>query len=383
MNILVLGIPLKEGMAGSLRVRNLLNPLLESRGVVISNLYSFPYYESADNIIAHDLLALSLNPRKPASVWNYIKSSFSFIKKVGQSGQNILYAYDTPDIKTIPLILYAKFKGYKIILDIVEDSRSDASTVGWLNKLRILSGVYLLKWASFYADRVLVLSSHLEELMKHYVKGKGRVVFIPVTVNFENFPQEVSFSPNPCQLFYGGSFAKKDGLECLLRAFDKANRDYPGLQLVLTGKGETAPDFDAVMSLIDTLSSKYNITYLGYLSSIDYYKTLNNADVFIANRNNSMSAHSGFPSKLIEYLATGKAVIVSNVGDVGRFLSNGKDALLVTADDQEEMYEAIIKLMQTPQLISQIGANGRETARRLFDNRKHSETLYEIMKEIT
>lgn len=382
MNILVLGIPFNEGMAGSLRVRNLLGPMIAQRDVRISNLYSFPFHENSASEDGSNILSIPLNPKNLSSVWSYLSRSFRFINKLKKGKQNILYSYDTPDIKTFPLILYAKLKGYKIILDIVEDSRSEASTVGMLNKLRIVSGVYLLKLSRVYADRILVLSSHLEILMKRYVPGNGRVVFVPVTVDFANFPTKIIYSAIPQKIFYGGSFAKKDGLECLIKAFDQVWNSYPSMELVLTGKGETGPDFEEIMKLIDGLPSKGSIHYLGYLSSQQYYKTLNEADIFIANRNNSMAAHTGFPSKLIEYLATGKAVIASNVGDVGRFLTHRKDALLVAPENQLEMQQAITLLLESPYLIATIGAEGRRTALRQFDNKQHSEAVYKLIAEL-
>ena len=383
MNILVIGIPFNEGMAGSLRVRNLLEPIVAEGKAVVSNLYSYPFYETSTSVCSDRLLAISLNPKNPSSVWAYLRDSFRFIKKVKKTGKNILYSYDTPDLKTIPLILFARWKGYKVILDIVEDSRSDSSTVSWLNKLRIRSGIYLLKMSNIYADLVFVLSSHLENLMKGYVTDQSRVVFVPVTVDFGNYPKQITYSKSPSKLFYGGSFAKKDGLQCLILAFDQVWKDYPNLELILTGKGEIGPDFEAIMALIASLPSKVNIHYLGYLSSKQYYKTLNEADIFIANRNNSMAAYSGFPSKLIEYLATGKAVIASEVGDVGRFLTHRKDALLVAPENQLAMEQAITLLLESPELIGAIGAEGRRTALGQFDNKQHSKTVYKLFSELS
>lgn len=382
MNILVIGIAFKEGMAGSLRVRNLLEPMAAENNAVISNLYSFPFYEPTIPVADKNLLAIPLNPKNMGSVWSYLQKSFRFINGLRQDKDNILYAYDTPDLKTIPLILYAKWKGYKIVLDIVEDSRSEASTINWINKLRIRSGVYLLKLSRKYADLILVLSSHLENLMKHYVPEPGRVVFVPVTVNFRNYPTNITYSDFPTKLFYGGSFAKKDGLQYLIKAFDQVWKDHPKLELILTGKGEVGPDFDEIMGLINTLPSKENIRYLGYLSTSQYYKTLNESDIFIANRNNSMAAKSGFPSKLIEFLATGKAVIASQVGDVGRFLTHRKDALLIAPENQLALQQAITLFIDFPRQIEEIGKEGRKTALRQFDCITHSQKVYDLLNDI-
>ncbi len=377
MHVLILGVPLYEGMAGSVRVRNLLDPLVKSGKVTWSNLF---FSKQAGNFSAVGLtnaMEVDVDLKRPFSVFRFLRQSFGFIKRqFSKDGLNVFYAYDTPDAKTILLILYAKMLGYKVVLDIVEDNQEAISFDGVMNSLRIKSGVYFLKKAALFADLVIVISSHLENKLKAIFKDERKVFYIPITVDLGRIAACTSYKQYPEKVFYGGSFGKKDGLDTLIKAFSSFSKQFPDAELILTGKGENMVDFESIMSFIHARDGKSNINYLGFLSSAEYEATLAACDVFCVTRNNSGAANTGFPSKLGEYLASGKAVVASAVGDVPHVLQNGVDSILVTPEDETALYNALIRLFSEPGLLESLGKNARKVAKKNFDNTVQSERLY-------
>ena len=123
MHILILGVSLYEGMAGSVRVRNLLEPMIQTKGVVWSNLFFSKLAGNQSSGPQDNLKEVEVELSSPRSVFKFLRDSFRFIRQRKMPGAlNVFYAYDTPDLKTILPILYAKMLGYKVILDIVEDA---------------------------------------------------------------------------------------------------------------------------------------------------------------------------------------------------------------------------------------------------------------------
>jgi len=378
MHILVFGIPLYEGMAGSVRVRNLIEPISKRIGGNISNLYFSLQAENLKVVKGNKFLEINLNFKSFTSIINYLKSSMKFIgTQYSSEEKNIFYLYETPDLKTIFPLVYAKIRGYKIVVDIVEDNSFAASFGGFVNQIRIKSGGFILDNFQFLIDLNIVISSHLRNLVLGANKDVNKVLYIPVTMDISKYPIKPAKTTKATRIFYGGSFGKKDGLESLILAFEKICSQFPDTQLILTGKGENKQDFEEIMSLIKISSFRHQIDYKGFLTSAQYHEALNSCDIFCVIRNNSSAANTGFPSKLAEYLATGRAVIVSDVGDVSTFLQDKVNALLIRPDSVEDLEFSIKYLIENPEKVDEIGFEGRKVAINSFNNLVESEKLFQ------
>ena len=383
MHVLLLGVPLYEGMAGSVRVRNLLDPMIQERKISWSNLYfskqAGNFKENGDSHVKE----VEVDLKKPKSILKFFSDAFGFIKLRRVKGDlNLFYAYDTPDLKNIFLILYAKLLGYKIVLDLVEDNSVAASYGGFLNKLRIKSGQYLLKSSPLYGDLFIGISNHLFLMLSVLVKDLSRVMYIPVTVDLEKIKVSECAEKQGMKIFYGGSFGKKDGIEYLIGGFEKVHQNFPEAELILTGKIDDTKYLDGILQKYQTKKVRDKIKYLGFLSSEEYLKVLGECDVFCVTRNNSQAANTGFPSKLAEFLASGKAVVASDVGDVGKLLQNGKELLLVPPEDEQALANALTLILNDRSLVDKLGQAGRRAANEIFDNKKYSALLFERMNSL-
>ena len=219
-----------------------------------------------------------------------------------------------------------------------------------------------------------MISSHLENLLLSYT-SRDKVLSIPVTMNISAFKKSSFSKKEATTLFYGGSFGKKDGLDLLLKAFEEVCEEHHNLKLILTGKGENPRDFNEFMGLVKSSKFTDRITYKGFVPSNEYQDLLNSCDIFCVIRDNSGAANAGFPSKLAEYLATGRAVIVSNVGDVSQYLTNLRDAVIVEPESLSSLVKAITFLVTNPDKINHIGNKGRSVAIQSFNNVTESNKL--------
>jgi glycosyltransferase involved in cell wall biosynthesis len=181
------------------------------------------------------------------------------------------------------------------------------------------------------------------------------------------------------KIFYGGSFGHKDGLPYLINAFDELCIRYNNLRLILSGKG-LSTDMENIFAEIAQLKCKDKIIYKGYLDTDDYYTLLNHCDIFCMTRINSKFANAGFPFKLGEFLATGKGVIATNIGDVPNYLTNKQNALLIDSESVSQLVEAISYFLNNPNKMRDIGTESRKTARQYFDSEKLSMQLFDIFK---
>jgi glycosyltransferase involved in cell wall biosynthesis len=382
-NILVMGVSCFDGMASSMRVRNLLEPLVAKELITASNLiYQTDNKEPIgrqgrlNNI---DFKIIGFRLKNPFSFFGFVAGGFSFIRKSRVKGRkNILYNYNYPDVKNIFFILYARMAGYKVIFDVIEDNSLQAH-VGFVNKFRIKTSVLLFKYSRYFADAMIGISAYLYKLVQTTTGGKIPCYHIPVTVNLGYFknPGEQNTAKEKIKIFYGGSFGKKDGLGFLISAFDAVSKVHANAELIFTGIGHKL-DMDRVFEQINEVQHKERILYKGFLSTEEYYRTLNDCDIFCMTRENSKFANAGFPFKLGEFLASGKAVVATSVGDVPNYLFNNVNAMVVQPNSVDELVHALLLLIEQPEKRKALGAEARKTAENCFDSDKVGMQLLEI-----
>lgn len=369
-NIVVMGVSCFDGMASSMRVRNLLEPLIAKEMISVNNLvYQTDNKEPIGkqgtlNNIKFKVIGLS----GIFSVFSFFFGGLSFIRKSKKRGhKNIIYNYNYPDIKNIGFILFARLIGYKVIFDVIEDNNYQAH-VGLINKFRIKTSVFLFKYCRHFADAMIGISDHLYKLVKKVTNDKIPCYLIPITVNLKYFKNVAPvIQKAQLKIFYGGSFGEKDGLEYLISAFDEVSKIHNNIELIFTGLGHKQ-DMDKIFAQIEKASNKDRILYKGFLSTDEYYKLLNDCDIFCMTRINSKFANAGFPFKLGEFLASGKAVIATNVGDVPNYLFNDINSLVINPNSVDELIDALLQFIEDAEKRKVLGAEARKTAERCFDS---------------
>ena len=73
------------------------------------------------------------------------------------------------------------------------------------------------------------------------------------------------------------------------------------------------------------------------------------------------------PTKLAEYAAMGKAIVMTNVGDVNQYFTHRESALFCEPESVESLYDAIIELIEHENLCRKLEQNSLHVARKYFD----------------
>lgn len=70
----------------------------------------------------------------------------------------------------------------------------------------------------------------------------------------------------------------------------------------------------------------------------------------------------GSPTKIFEYMAMGKGIVASRLGQIGEVLVDGETALLVEPGNVEELRAAIVRLLEDERLRKVLGVRARQAA---------------------
>ncbi len=388
INFIILGVNAfanyeTRDMAGSMRIKNLFNPLIHDKDVSISNLImldllSMKYHNNTESTIPGiDCLSIGYKSIfNPLSVIKFLKKGKNFINThKDKSAKNIIYNYQYPDVRNFLLLIYAKYKGYKIVFDFVEDKKHDFAKT-WNEKLHKQFSLAFIKMIPLYTDIIFAISNHLVKEITNVTHNRIPVYILPISVDFKNinYHKQVAAAERTIKIFYGGSFAKKDGLEYLLEAIEILKKKNYNFKLLLSGKAEPADKERIFPQIINN----HLIDYKGFLSTDDYFKLLNSVDICCMTRNNSAFANAGFPFKLGEFLAAGKIVIASRIGDVENYLEHKQSAYLVTPESTSEIVEGLMYCIDNLDMLTEtMGIKAKLVAEQYFDAKISSKFMLE------
>lgn len=150
-----------------------------------------------------------------------------------------------------------------------------------------------------------------------------------------------------------GRLSLEKGHADLLRAFARIRkRQGPafGSRLVIVGDG---PERQNLQALSSELKLEDAVRFAGYQADVAQYYAA--ADVFV------LPSHSeGSPNVLLEAMAAHVAVVATAVGGVPEILSDQVNALLVPKQDEEELANAIERLLNDSRLAQQLATKGKD-----------------------
>jgi glycosyltransferase involved in cell wall biosynthesis len=168
----------------------------------------------------------------------------------------------------------------------------------------------------------------------------------------------------------------------LVEAMAQVVRTHPSARLLIAG-GSKAASRDDVDALIEKFGLRKHARNLGQIGRLDVIDLLAAADVCAVPKLDDPVNHAGLSTKLAEYLAAGKPVVVSRVGDVAHYLSHMENAVLCHPGDADDLAAAIRLLLSDPDLAHRIGAAGRSLAEREFDVGVNVRRLLDAIGTIT
>jgi glycosyltransferase involved in cell wall biosynthesis len=78
------------------------------------------------------------------------------------------------------------------------------------------------------------------------------------------------------------------------------------------------------------------------------------------------SRAEGMPNAILEYMAAGRPIVAAAVGGVGDLIEDGKEGLLVPAEDPERLAAACMRLIDQTDFAARLGSNARLRVQREF-----------------
>lgn len=305
---------------------------------------------------------------------------------------DVLWLYGMGLFPRLILLPVLRLAGKKVVLELNE---YPYSTEG--NKLTQIPFVRKsLQWLTLklvfpLMDGVIAISENLKSLVKANAP-KVPVLKVPVLVDvnrsdLDSVGERTSPHSNP-YMFHAGSLSEqKDGIIKAIEAFALAAKELKTkgikLDLVLTNKKTLPALWARIEAILQEHDLLQHLVITGYLNDSQLHHYLQHAAVLLINKPPSFQNKYNFPTKLGDYLLSGRPVIAASEGtELNQFLQDGKDSRVVPPNDAQAMATAIIDFCLDTEKARYIGEAGREAALLSFDYRRNAQRITDFLNSL-
>ncbi len=159
---------------------------------------------------------------------------------------------------------------------------------------------------------------------------------------------------------YVGQLAGAHAAPAFLEAAALVATQLPAAHFLVVGGGRS---LNGLKKQAQRVGLGHRIRFTGAVPSDQVARYLAATDVAVATLPDTPQAHTKSPLKIVEYMAAGKAIVASRVGEAVRFLDGGRVGVLVEPGSTEALAQAIEVLLGDPHRRSELGAQAREHLR--------------------
>jgi glycosyltransferase involved in cell wall biosynthesis len=245
-----------------------------------------------------------------------------------------------------------------------EEDRYRGLRLGWL--ARSLEG-----WVMRRADRVVVVSEALANHCRRLGVSDKRILVLPNAVNPDLFHPQLDGRATRAQLGFDSEFVigftgtlkPWHGLTNLLHAVAGASSELDDCRILIVGDG---PLREQLASLAETLAIGDRVHFLGHVPHDDVGRYVAACDVLTAPYG-EVDSHWFSPLKVAEYLAAGRPVVASAIGQLATRYDESTGVLLVPPGDIDALGRALATVARDARRREVLAAGAVKTAAWTWD----------------
>ena len=240
------------------------------------------------------------------------------------------------------------------------------------------------RWVARRADALLVITSALTKHLN--ARSDERVYLLPILADLSEIdhdPARASATGRRPTFCWIGNFRRFEGLENLIEAASTLGARRSDYSVELIGLTEKHAQYGATLrKKIRHLALEDRVFIRPSVPRDELRQRLLEATALLLPREDHAVNRTNLPTKLIDYLASGRPVVMTPVGETQRIFRGDHNAIVSRSASAEDLAQAMEWALEHPDEATRIGAAGQELGRRLFDYRSHALGLRALMDRI-
>ncbi|MCX6252927.1 MAG: glycosyltransferase [Bacteroidia bacterium] len=275
-------------------------------------------------------------------------------------------------------------RGFKIKIYKEESENPEIYFQGNSNFLLSLKKWFVInKLYKFYYG-VLVMTHPLQAFFLTKGIPNKRILLVPQTVDHGRFEKRVAnFTmslPNDYIAFMGSLNQNKDGVLTLIESFREVSSKYTEMHLIIAGEG-AQQEKNELSSLINALNLNDRVQCIGRISSIEIPAFLNGAKLLASCRPQSLQSDYGFPTKVVEYLASGTPVVTTAPGELVFYLKDRENAFVAEKAEPDTFAAKMLEALQDYDFAMKVAQNGKALVKDKFNPITQTKKIIDFCKE--
>ena len=313
---------------------------------------------------------------KSTNVCNVLSIFYKYIKDVKSVDYDIVYG-NTFMGAFIPILL-KKINNTPVILD-MHGLLSEEYRLKEPNYNFNMFFCKILEYITIrFADKILCVSKNMVKYL-HLKKGVplGKLVYITNGVDIDFFKniedtkvqllkKELGIE-NKFVFGYIGGVQKWQGLGNFIEAAKKVTSEK--ISFIIVGGDKKQTDD--------------NIIYISKVSPAQITNYYSMCDVLVLPRPAHIATSVAAPTKFAEYIAMGKPILTTDVGDAADFVRQYKNGIVIENNTPENLKKGILEFLALgPNELIEMGKNSRKLAENEFDWKKISKNLVKCLEKV-
>lgn len=211
------------------------------------------------------------------------------------------------------------------------------------------------------ASVISVVSRELGHIIEQHPSARGKIHVVPNAVSAERFMNAVPSLPKGDEFVIGfvGELRALHGFTTLINSFTAFAEQSYSARLVIVGDGPAREELHREVAARELLG---RVQFMGSVPPDAVPGLLASMDIAVAPYPPLAHFYSS-PLKVYEYMAAGRAIVASRIGQVGEIIEDGVTGLLAPPGDWNAFAKAMIRLQNEPETREILGANAREAVR--------------------
>ena len=255
----------------------------------------------------------------------------------------------------------------------------------------------LISWVSRFieylnvkgADRILVVSDVLKQKLVDRGIDPELVVVNPNGADADVFRPDLDPAPIRKRLKlegrlvvgFAGVYRPWHGVEYLAQAVPAIAREHKEVQFLFIGDQGLV---DLVTKIVGNDPGMASVTFATQVPHSDMPTYYTACDILVSPHVHMADGGTffGSPVKIFEYMAMGKPIVASAVGQIRELLENERNALLTEPKDVKGIEQAIGRLVRDPAARERYGREARETCLNRCTWRHNAERFIEAYQKV-
>ncbi len=316
--------------------------------------------------------------------FSFVFSSLWYSRKLKNERFDYLICESPPLFHGISAwLLSVKFKS-KLIFNVSDLWPESAEKLGLVtNKFFLNTATRLEEFLYKHSDIVTGqtqgiiknISSRFPSKKTYWLKnGVDLSLFTKKTSDWR---KENGFSENDFILLYAGIIGHAQGLEVILKSALQF-QDNPNVKFILLGSG---PEKDRLINLKKEWNLK-NVFFMDIVGKSQMPEILSAVDVAIIPLRKLDLFKGAIPSKIFETLAMQIPILLGVDGEAKElFIDQGKSGVYFEPENADELAEGINQLLHSPELLQQMGLNGKKYVHEYFNRDVIAGDFYKLLEE--